>query len=627
MTKACFEKFSTQLLRCLNFGIIQRGHSHNILKSISIKFMEQRATRTKIVCTMGPAVNSYDKICQLMNAGMNVARLNFSHGTHEEHFAVIEMLKKARRELGQPLAIMLDTKGPEVRLGKMVEGGVHLEAGDRWVLTKESLVGDKVRATIVPSTVIDRVPVGATVLFDNGYISTKVVEKGADSLTVEVLLGGVVKSGKGVNIPNESLHLPAVTQQDIEDIRFGCAQDIDLIAASFIRNADHVVRIKKLLVEEKHPEILVIAKIENFEGVEHFDSIVQAADGIMIARGDLGVEVPLALVPKLQKEMIRKSYMAGKPVVTATQMLETMIEHSRPTRAETSDVANAIYDSTSAVMLSGETAIGKYPIKTVETMQEIIRAAESDFDFHEFFDYHSKRTYNDVTSAITLATVKTAYNSDAKAIFAFTSSGLTARLISRLRPQMPIIALTPNQKSYHQLAFNWGVTPVYKDCATLTEAFNESSSYCLKHQMASYGDLVVVTAGTPFGIAGTTNMMIVESIGDVLVRGEPTTGRNVHGNVQFVPSSGAKQPFQVRGQIIVLSYCDDTFEPLIQEAKGVILQNHIEDTPSEKWAMELSQKHDIPLIVRADGATMVLNEGQLVTLDPEKGLVYKGVVL
>lgn len=593
----------------------------------NMSLMEQKTRRTKIVCTMGPAVNSYEKICQLMRAGMNVARINFSHGTHEEHFQTIEMLKRARKELEQPLAIMLDTKGPEVRLGKIVEGGVQLQPGDRWVLTKEPVLGDASRATVVPSSVIDRIPVGAHMLFDNGYISTKVVDKGPDTLTVEVLLGGLVKSGKGVNVPNEALHLPAVTQQDIEDIRFGCAQDVDLIAASFIRNADHIVRIKKLLAEEKCPHILVIAKIENFEGVENFDSIVQAADGIMIARGDLGVEVPLALVPKLQKEMIRKSYMAGKPVVTATQMLETMIENSRPTRAETSDVANAIYDSTSAVMLSGETAIGKYPIKTVETMCEIVRAAESDFNYREFFDNHSKRTFNDVTSAITLASVKTAYNSDAKVIFAFTSSGLTARLISRLRPQMPIIALTPNEKSYHQLAFNWGVTPVHKDCSSLTEAFNEASSYSLKHQLASYGDLVVVTAGTPFGIAGTTNMMIVESIGDVLVRGEPGTGRSVHGNVQFVPSSTAKQPFQVRGQIVVLSYCDESFDPLLTEAKGVILQNHIDDVSSEKSALELTERHHIPIILRADGATMVLNEGQLVTLDPEKGLVYKGVVL
>ncbi len=590
--------------------------------------MEQnRIARTKIICTIGPAVNSYEKILELMHAGMNVARLNFSHGTHEEHLKVINLLKRAREELDQPLAIMLDTRGPEVRLGKIVEDGVLLKPGDRWKLHKEPILGDQEGASIAPPEVLDRVPKGATMLFDNGYISSRVIEKDAEGVTVEIIHGGHIRSGKGVNIPNEALHLPAITTRDVEDIRFGCQQDIDFIAASFIRSADHIVRIKRLLSEEGKSQILIIAKIENFEGVNHFDSIVQAADGIMIARGDLGVEVPLTEVPKLQKIMIRKSYLAGKPVVTATQMLESMIEHSRPTRAETSDVANAIYDSTSAVMLSGETAVGKHPIKTVEIMRDIVIAAESDFDYRNFFEAHTKRIYNDVPSAITLATVKTAYNSEAKAIFAFTSSGLTARLLSRLRPEMPIIALTPNKKSYHQLSFYWGVTPVHKDCQSLTEAFNEASGYAVRNDLCGYGDLVVVTAGTPFGIAGTTNMMIVESIGDVLVRGTPGLGGAIHGNVQFALSANSKQPFEVRGKIVVLSYCDDDFEPLLAEARGVILQNHIDDAKSEEQAMALCEKHQLPLILRADGATMVLKEGQLVTMDSEKGQVYKGVVL
>ena len=325
---------------------------------------------------MGPSVNTPERIAEMIRAGMNVARLNFSHGTHEEHGKVIAMLKKAREELEVPLAIMLDTKGPEVRIGKFAKPEILLKPKDLWELTKEEILGDEKRATLIPASVIDRIPVGATILIDNGYLSSRVVEKKENSLIVEIELGGTIKPGRGVNVPNCSLHLPAITDQDIKDIAFGCEQDIDLIAASFIRSADHVIRIKKLLAEQGKGYIQVFAKIENHEGVENFDSILQASDGIMVARGDLGVEVPLFVVPSLQKMMIRKCYLAGKPVVTATQMLETMIDNSRPTRAETSDVANAIYDSTSAVMLSGETAVGKYPIKVIEVMKSIIEAAE-----------------------------------------------------------------------------------------------------------------------------------------------------------------------------------------------------------------------------------------------------------
>lgn len=588
--------------------------------------MTAKRNRTKIICTMGPSVNSYEQIVAMIQAGMNVARINFSHGTHEEHGQVIEMLKKARADLEVPLAIMLDTKGPEIRIGKFSSPQIELKPFDKWELTKEEIVGDATKATLIPPSVIDRIPVGANVLIDNGYLISKVVEKKESSIVVEIETGGVIKPGRGVNVPNYALHLPAITEQDIKDISFGCKQDIDLIAASFIRSADHVIRIKKLLAEEGKTAIQVFAKIENHEGIEHFDSILQAADGIMIARGDLGVEVPLFMVPRLQKMMIRKCYLAGKPVVTATQMLETMIEHSRPTRAETSDVANAIYDSTSAVMLSGETAVGKYPIKTIQVMKSIIEAAETDFDYHGFFDFHSELRYHDVPSSVTLATVKTAYSSHAKAFFVFTSTGATARLISRLRPEIPIVALTPHEKTYHQLAANWGVIPVHKSCKTLTEAFSETSSYCLRHGIVNYGDLVVVNAGTPFGVAGTTNMMIVESIGDVLVRGEGK-GKTVHGNITFVPSPKSKKPYETRKQILVLTHCDDAFEPLVHEALGIILQNRMDDTDSENAVFKFAEQFNIPALIRADGATLVLKEGQLVTIDPDKGLIYKGVVL
>jgi len=584
-------------------------------------------TRTKIICTIGPSVNTQEHMIELMEAGMNVARLNFSHGSQAEHEEVIRNLKLARKRLGVPLAIMLDTKGPEIRLGKMKDGQQTLKPGQKWLLVKETVEGDEKKATILPSSVLDVMSVGTKLLFDDGYIISEVIGNSKEGVLIEVKNGGIIRSGKGVNVPNVVLNLPAVTAKDIEDIKFGCAQDIDIIAASFVRSADHVLEIKELLREQNKQNIMVIAKIENSEGVNNFDSIVQVADGIMIARGDLGCEVPLSQVPPLQKMMIRKCYLAGKPSVTATQMLESMINNPRPTRAEASDVANAIYDSTSAVMLSGETAIGKFPLEAVNVMVSIVKEAERDFDYKAFFQQHASLLYHDVPSALTLAAVKTAYSSNAQAIFAFTSGGSTARLISRLRPEMPIIAMTDNEKSYHQMAFNWGVIPFLSDrSATVQEAFQKITDFTLEKRYVSYGDLVVVTAGSPFGISGTTNMMIVESIGDVLVRGHTGVGPRVHGKVCLVLTPESRKHYSVRGQLLVLTQCDETYLPLIKESVGVILQNHINDHNSEHYLLTLAKSFDKPAIIRADGACRILKEGGLVTLDPEKALVYKGVV-
>lgn len=471
--------------------------------------------KTKIICTIGPSSRSMEKLTQLAEAGMDVARLNFSHGTHAEHLEVINRLKEVRKKLQKPLAIMLDTKGPEIRLGKLKSDKIFLHPGQVWILTKEEMLGDEERASIVPGNVLDTVQIGTTLLFDDGYISSRAIRVSSEEIAVVIENGGFISSNKGVNIPNTHLNLPAVTEKDCADIRFGCSQDIDIIAASFVRSAEHVWTIRHLLAEEKTPDILIVAKIENSEGVQNFDSIVQAADGIMIARGDLGVEVPLSHVPRLQKMMIRKCYLEGKPVVTATQMLESMIHNPRPTRAETSDVANAIYDSTSAVMLSGETAIGKYPVETVHIMREIAAEAEADFNYRAFFDYHAPLALHDIPSSVALATVKTAYNCNARAIFAFTKGGRTARLLSRLRPKMAIIVLAASEKLYHQLAFNWGIIPYHQEpCTNLDDGFLKLSAFALNQKLVSYGDLVVITAGTPFGVSGTTNMMIVESIGN-----------------------------------------------------------------------------------------------------------------
>lgn len=582
--------------------------------------------RTKIICTIGPSVSSYEKMVELIKAGMSVARINFSHGTHEEHLQVINLLKKVRSDLKVPLAIMLDTKGPEVRLRKIKDAELFLPSGHQWRLLKDKEEGDLEGCAISPSNIIDALEPGQEVLFDDGYVSSTVLEKNAEGAIVEIKNGGMIRSGKGVNIPGLRFFQSAVTEQDMNDIRFGCQLDVDLIAASFVRNAEDILQIKKILDEEKKPEILVVAKIENKEGVDNFDSILQISDGIMIARGDLGVQVPLAQVPRLQKVMIRKSYLAGKPSVTATQMLESMINNPRPTRAEASDVANAIYDSTSSVMLSGETAVGKYPVEVIKVMKKIVEESESDFDYKEFFAQHGSLIYHDVPSAVTLATVKTAYSSNAKAIFAFTSSGTTARLISRLRPEMPIIAMTYLEKTFHQLAFYWGVIPVLGPYSkNISEAFQFLSSHAIGNQKVSFGDLVVVTAGSPFGISGTTNMMMVENIGDVLVRGQLGEGEKTHARVSLVISSESTPPYSVRNQLLVLTRCDESYRLLISHSAGVILQNHIRDTDSEKSALSICREYKKPVILRADAASEVLKEGLLVTLDPEKALVYKGV--
>jgi pyruvate kinase len=585
-------------------------------------------TKTKIICTIGPSVKSLEKIMALMEAGMDVARLNFSHGTHAEHLESINLLKEARAKLQRPLAIMLDTKGPEIRLGKIKNQQFEAQAGHKILLVPETVEGDENRISLTPSSILKRLVVGAQLLFDDGYISAKVSGIQDQGVEIEIANKGLIRSGKSVCVLDLPLDLPAVTDKDIEDIRFGCQQDIDIIAASFVCTADDVLSIKKLLAEEKKPEILVCAKIENREGVHNFDSIVQVADGIMIARGDLGIQVPLSQVPTLQKMMIRKCYLAGKPSVTATQMLESMITNPRPTRAEASDVANAIYDSTSAIMLSGETAVGRYPIEAVHTMRSIVEEAERDFNYKDFFDHHASLVYHDVPSALTLAAVKTAYTSNAQAIFTFTSAGASARLVSRMRPSMPIVAMTPLEKTYHQLAFNWGVTPVLSsESKNVQEAFVKISEYARKNKIVSDGDLVVVTAGTPFGVPGTTNMMIVESIGEVLVRGHQGSGSRVHGNAAIVLTAESKRPYAVQGQILVLAQCDETYTPLISVAKAVVLQNHIDDLASEVFLEQIGRELNKPFLTRADGALNILKEGQLITLDPDKALIYKGVVL
>jgi pyruvate kinase len=584
--------------------------------------------KTKIICTIGPASNDYQTILALIDAGMNVARLNFSHGTHEEHAQIIAHIQKARKFLEKPVGILLDTKGPEVRLGKIAQERVILAPRQIWKLVKREIIGDEREVSLRPATVLNEVKPGEPVLIDDGYIVGEVEEVDTEGVSIRILNGGVVKSGKGVNFPSSSLSLPSLTEQDEKDIRFGCNYDVDYIAASFTRSADDVLAIKRLLKSYGKEEIQVFAKIENHEGVNNFDSILQACDGILIARGDLGVEMPLHQVPRLQKMMIRKCYLCAKPAITATQMLESMIHNPRPTRAEVSDVANAIYDSSAAVMLSGETAAGKYPVEAVKMMRSILVEAEKDFDHQALFQHHSSLSYYDVQLALTFAAVQTAYSCKAKVIFGMTTKGHTARLLARLRPKQPIIAFTENEKCYHQLAINWGVYPLLgKPVKTFVEAFHQLSAYCIEKGIAGYGDLVVATLGAPFGVAGTTNTMVVENLGDVLVRAQQGEGASLHGKVVPVLSLEETPLYRVQNKIILLRNFDQNYLPLLKEALGVVLENHPEDTASAETLIEECRALGKTCLCGAEGAFSRLINGMMVTLDTKQNVVYKGVVL
>lgn len=585
-------------------------------------------TRTKIICTMGPSILQEEQIIALIQAGMNVARVNFSHGTLSEHTATIELLKKVRQKLKIPLSIMVDTKGPEIRLGKVPAEGIPVQPGDRIRLVGEEKAAGPKAISIRPSFILEHLQIGTSLLIDNGYIQARVVSSSPDGVDIECINTGIIYSSKGVNIPHSHIPLPAITEKDVIDLQLSAQLGVDYIAASFIRTAEHVLEIKKLLQQFSGPDILVIAKIENHQGIQNFESILQAADGIMVARGDLGVEIPLSQVPRLQKMMIRKCNLVGKPVVTATQMLESMIQNPRPTRAEVSDVANAIYDGTSTVMLSGETAVGKYPLETVSIMKSIIQEAEQDYDYQTFFDIHTSMRYQDISSALTLASVKTAYSLGAKAIFSFSHSGRTARLLSRLKPQMPIIALTSQELTYNQLALSWGVEPVLcpKQYRSLEDTLEYASCWAIERGIVSYGDLVVVTTGAPFWIAGTSNTILVESIGNVLAKGAIGIGDRIHGTVTLIPTTAHLKASSLKEKIVALSSFDSSLGPFLREASGILLQNTPDDLESERLLLDFCRKEKKTAIVRVEGAFSLLREGLVITLDPEKAIIYKGIV-
>lgn len=468
--------------------------------------------KTKIICTIGPASESEERLRELMLAGMNVARFNFSHGSHEEHKAKFDRVIKVSSELKLPVATLLDTKGPEIRL-KDIEGGkTELVSGQKFILTTEEILGNNEKVTITYKGLKDDINVGTTILIDDGLIEMVVDEINETDIICSVVNGGPISNHKGVNIPGAALSMPYISDVDRSDIMFGCDMDFDFLAASFVRCKEDILEVRKI-IEEHGSHMKIIAKIENTQGIKNLDEILEAADGIMVARGDMGVEIPMEEVPIVQKQMIKKAEALGKHVITATQMLESMIKNPRPTRAEATDIANAIYDGTTAIMLSGESAAGLYPVEAVKTMAKIAERTEQDIDYNSRLRRRKDIDNIDTTTAISHATCTTAMDLKAAAIVTVTISGFTAGMIARYKPSCPIIACSVSPRTCRQLNLAWGVTPIWiARESTAEDLFDEAVYAAEKEGYIKKGDKVVLTAGVPLGVSGRTNMIRVVEV-------------------------------------------------------------------------------------------------------------------
>ncbi len=470
--------------------------------------------KTKIICTLGPSTDKEGVLESLMKAGMNVARCNFSHGSHEEHRERFELVKRLRKKLGLYIPILLDTKGPEIRLGVFEDGMIELKEGQEFTLVcGRDFEGTSQMVGITYANLYKDVKVGTTILIDDGLVEMTVKEIDGSDIICTVINPGRISDRKGVNVPDVHINMEYLSKQDESDILFGIENDVDYIAASFVRNKEDVRMIRRILNENGGEDIGIIAKIENSEGIANIDEIIEAADAIMIARGDMGVELPEEEVPVIQKMIIKKVYEAGKRVITATQMLESMINNPRPTRAETADIANAVYDGTSGIMLSGETAAGKYPIEALKTMVRIAERTEHDINYKQRFFDTKKNESIDITEAVCHATCTTAYDLNAKAILTVTKSGRSARMISRHRPECMVIAGATSEKVCRQLNLSWGVVPVLiNEKKDLMDLIDYSVKVAKSEGLINIGDIVVVTAGMPLGVSGNTNVMKVHTV-------------------------------------------------------------------------------------------------------------------
>ena len=574
--------------------------------------------KTKIVCTLGPSTDKEGVLREMIQAGMNVARFNFSHGTHAEHKARLDTLKALREELDAPVAAMLDTKGPEIRLKDFADGSVRLTAGQEFTLTTTEVEGDVHRCSITYADLPNDVKAEDTILLDDGLVRLTVLETAGTEIRCRVENDGVMKNHKGVNVPGVRLSMPYMSQRDREDLLFGVEQGFDYVAASFVRSAADIRELRSLL-DKAGARIRIIAKIENQEGVSNLPEILDAADGIMVARGDMGVEIDFTEIPIIQKDMIAQCVACGKPVITATQMLDSMIENPRPTRAEITDVANAIYDGTSAIMLSGETAAGKYPVEAVKTMDAIARRTESDINHvKRMAQMSGGRTRLSVAAATAHAACTTAQEIGADAILTVSQSGTTARLVSRFHPGTPIVACLLDQRVRRQMALYWGVEPIMMPYVNSTDELVSQAVECAEAAgLVSRGDLVVVTAGVPVGVSGTTNMIRVQQVGGALLNAVGVGDKKASGPLCVCRTLDEVAEKFRPGDVLVVPYTTNDLLPYIRQAAAVITEEASTDCHAATVGLTL----DKPVIVGAANAASRLTDGTVVTVDCVRGLV------
>lgn len=574
--------------------------------------------KTKIICTLGPATNDDEIVEELMLNGMSVARFNFSHASHEEHKKRFDQLVKIRTKLGLPVAALLDTKGPEIRIGLIENDKTNLVKGEKIILTTDEVLGTKDRISITYKNLPQDITIEDRILIDDGLIELDVLTISDTEILCLIKNDGVISNRKGINVPGVSLSMPYLSEQDIKDIEFGAKTGFDFIAASFVRTAQDVQDVRNILSACNGNSIKIVAKIENAEGVKNIDDILRVTDGVMVARGDMGVEIPFEEIPVLQKMLIKKAYNAGKQVITATQMLDSMMKNPRPTRAETTDVANAIYDGTSAIMLSGETAAGLYPVEAVKTMALIANRAEKDIDYKKRFRARDVNDMPNVTNAISHATVTTALDLNAAAILTVTKTGQTARMLSKYRPFSPIIGCSPNEQVVRQLNLSWGVNPILvEERHTTDELFEHAVAKSAEAGMVTSGDLVVITAGVPLGISGTTNLMKVHVVGDILLSGTGINGLSACANLCVCQNEKQVEKYFKSGDILVVPKTTNKMLDIIKNCSGLITELDGTDSHGAIVGLALNK----PVIVGAMHATEILRSGITVNIDAKRGIV------
>lgn len=578
--------------------------------------------RTKIIATLGPKTRDKESVKKIFAAGADAIRINFSHDNHEAHGKTVATVKQVRKEMNKPIPLILDTKGPEIRTGVFKDNAfIKLNLGDTFTLTTEDIEGDQNRVSVTYKNLPYDLQKGSRVLIDDGLIELRV--KNLTDTEVECIVenAGVVSSRKGINIPDVFVNLPALTEKDIEDIKFGIEVGFDFIAVSFVRKADDILKIRQILEENNGSHLAIIAKIENREGVDNIDDILQVADAIMVARGDLGVEIPPEEVPIVQKQLIDKANACGKPVITATQMLDSMIRNPRPTRAEASDVANAIFDGTSAIMLSGETAQGDYPLEAIQMMSRIAESAENASQYNGPVNAGTMEV--SITNSISHATCRTAEELEAASIITVTKSGYTARAVSKYKPKCPIVACTPEESVLYQLNLVWGCTPVYIDAKETTdEVFNIAISKTEELGLAKQGDLVVLTAGVPVGVSGTTNILKVQHIGNVLATGTGHGKKLVTAKASVIKVLAEADKYFKTGDILVASRTNNSLLPYMKRASGIVVED--DSAEDKNHAVIVARALDIPVITGAKNAVDHIRHSSLITVDSKKGYVFNG---